>query len=273
MLASLHFNSNMPISPIKLIGFAKRKLAEQRVSSQGTNHEVETILIKNLPFFNCLGSVQKKSFTKKVQVFLNSKQFIGMNEFQVNFTHKTIIAALAVRIIFKLGLKYFDHIIKIYLYESEFFSNDNQKLDGITQSNGVIGLSWKAVEEGISSPADGKNVVFHEFAHALDLYDDKFDGIPRIFESSVIRPLISGIIEQHYKFLSEWKEWHRFTYKFEVKDISEFFAKSTELFFENPQLLKRQDQKLYKIMLTIYKYEPIPIRISSNQHSYFLNLC
>lgn len=246
------------------MGFTKRKLAEQKVTLQGTNHEVEAILTKNLPFFNCLSSVQKKVFAKKVQVFLNSKRFIGMNEFQINLTQKTIIAALAVRIIFKLGLKYYDHIIKIYLFESEFFGNENEKLDGITQSNGIIGLAWKAVEKGISIPTDGKNVVFHEFAHALDLFDDRFDGIPRIFKSSVIKPLISGIIKEQDKFLGEWKEWHRFTYNFEVKDIAEFFAKSTELYFENPQLLKKHDQKLYKIMQTIYKYEPIPIRISSN---------
>jgi Mlc titration factor MtfA (ptsG expression regulator) len=251
----------MSLSAIKLIGFTKRVLAERMVSSSASNHKVEAILVKNLPFFNCLNSVQKKAFIRKVQVFLNSKRFIGMNEFQVNLTHKIIIAALAVRIIFKLGLKYYDHIIRIYLFESEFFIKEFDKFDGITASNGVIGLSWKAVEEGVSNPADGKNVVLHEFAHALDLYDEKFDGIPGIFKSKVIKPLLSGIIQEHDKFLSEWKEWHRFTYKFEVKDISEFFAKSTVLFFENPQLLKEHDQKLYKIMLTIYRYEPLPVRL------------
>jgi MtfA peptidase len=254
----------MSLSAIKLIGFSKRKLAEQKASLLGTNHEIEAILMKNLPFFNCLGPVQKNIFTKKVQVFLNSKRFIGMNHFQINLTQKIIIAALAVRIIFKLGLKYYDHIIKIYLYESEFYRNDHEKLDGITQSNGIIGLAWQAVEYGISNPADGKNVVLHEFAHALDLYDDNFDGIPRIFNSSVIKPLISGIIEQQDKFLGEWKEWHRFTYNFEVKDIAEFFAKSTELYFENPQLLRNHDRKLYSIMKTIYGYEPMPIRITNN---------
>jgi Mlc titration factor MtfA (ptsG expression regulator) len=254
----------MSLSAIKLIGFAKRKLAEQKVSLNGTDHEVEGILAKNLPFFNCLTSFQKKVFVKKVQVFLNSKRFIGMNEFQINLTQKTIIAALAVRIIFKLGLKYYDHIIKIYLFESEFNSYGNERLDGITHSDGIIGLAWKAVEEGISNQADGKNVVLHEFAHALDLFDDNFDGIPRIFKPGVIKPLISGIINQHNKFLSEWKEWHRFTYKYEVKDIAEYFAKTTELYFENPQILKRHDQRLYKIMQTIYRYEPIPIRISGN---------
>ena len=79
----------------------------------------------------------------------------------------------------------------------------------------------------------------------------------------VIKPLISGIINEHDRFFNEWKEWHRFTYKFEVNDIAEFFAKLTELYFENPVILKKHDKNLYNILLNIYKYEPEPIRLTS----------
>lgn len=175
------------------------------------------------------------------------------------------VAALAVRLVFKLGLRYYDHILRICLFESEFFSTNNTKLDGITQSNGIIGFAWNAVEEGISNQSDGKNVAFHEFSHALDLYDNKFDGIPRIFKPCVIKPLISGIIQEQDNFLSEWKEWHRFTYKFEVRDVAEFFSKVTELYFENPQVLKMNDLKLYDTLRTIYRYEPTPIRFTNNK--------
>jgi hypothetical protein len=253
----------MQFSAIKLIGFTRRKFAEEKISLNGINYDVEGILHENFPFYSCLSSVHKKEFTQKVLVFLNSKKFIGMNGFRINLTHKTIVASLAVRIVFRLGLKFYDHIINICLFETEFPGSNNTKLEGITQSNGIIALAWNAIEEGIKNSADGRNVVFHEFAHALDLYDFNFDGIPGIFKPCVIKPLISGIINEHEKFLDEWKEWHRFTYKFEVKDIAEFFAKLTELYFENPVLLKKHDHNLYQILLNIYKYEPDPIRLLS----------
>ena len=154
----------MQFSAIKLIGFTRRKFAEENISLNGINSEVEAILLTNFPFYSCLDPGQKKEFLHKVLVFIHSKRFIGMNGFRINLTHKTIIAGLAVRIALKLGLKYFDHIIRIYLFETEFLNKNNTKLDGITQSNGIIALAWNAVEEGIANSSDGKNVVFHEFA-------------------------------------------------------------------------------------------------------------
>jgi len=35
-----------------------------------------------------------------------------------------------------------------------------------------------AVKHGAADPADGKNVVLHEFAHQLDFENDAVDGVP-----------------------------------------------------------------------------------------------
>jgi Mlc titration factor MtfA (ptsG expression regulator) len=110
----------MPLTTRKLHGLAKRKLAELKVSINPESIEVEDILTKNLPFFNGLDQNHKKVFLRKVLVFLNSKNFIAMNNFEINLIHCTIISALAVRLAFILGLKYYDHIINIYLFDSEF---------------------------------------------------------------------------------------------------------------------------------------------------------
>jgi Mlc titration factor MtfA (ptsG expression regulator) len=88
--------------------------------------------------------------------------------------------------------------------------------------------------------------------------------MPRIFKTSVVKPLISGIIQAHDNFLNEWQDWHRFTYNYEIKDLAEFYARLTELYFENPLILKNNDQKLYNILLSIYRYEPTPIRFIKN---------
>jgi Mlc titration factor MtfA (ptsG expression regulator) len=43
---------------------------------------------------------------------------------------------------------------------------------------GSLVLSWGAVKHGAADPADGKNVVLHEFAHQLDFENDAADGVP-----------------------------------------------------------------------------------------------
>jgi MtfA peptidase len=254
---------------LKIKGYIRRKWAESEFLLKSASEEIDSILYNNLPFYSSLNPLQKNEFRRKVIVFLNCKKFIGMNNFRINLYHKVIISALAVRLVLKIGLRYYDHFNTICLFETEFVTNENVKLDGITQSTGIIGISWSSVMEGINNPFDGKNVVFHEFAHALDLYDNNFDGIPRIFGANVIEPLISGILCEHEKFLGEWKEWHRFIYKYEVKDIAEFFAKLTELYFENPDVLKKHNHRLYGILLTIYRYEPTPINNINNSSQVF----
>src|SRR5206468_6007264 len=43
---------------------------------------------------------------------------------------------------------------------------------------GSLVLSWDAVKHDAADPSDGKNVVFHEFAHQLDYENFAADGVP-----------------------------------------------------------------------------------------------
>ena len=43
---------------------------------------------------------------------------------------------------------------------------------------GSLVLAWDAVQAGAADASDGRNVVFHEFAHQLDFEDYSSDGVP-----------------------------------------------------------------------------------------------
>jgi hypothetical protein len=250
----------------KLQGYWRRKLAEGAYELNLINLDCEDIIKDYYPAYSQFRHSQKKEFKRKSIIFLKCKKFIGMNGFQITNFHRIIVTTLAVKLVFKLGLRYYDHINEIYLFETEFETSENQNsLIGLTDSTGIISLSWSAINEEIQNPIDGKNVVLHEFAHALDLYDGNFDGLPRIFSSQVLKPLIGGILKEHEDVFSHWEEWHRMIYKYKVKDIAEFFATITEIYFENPRLFKENNENLFNILKTIYKYEPAPNEPAAEQ--------
>jgi len=225
--------------------------------STAYNAEIHDLLEKHLDFYKHLQPAQKLEFNKKVFILVKSKSFIGMNGFEISDFHKIIISALATRLIFKLGLKYFDHIHRIYIFETEFDPGEfQQPVKGITDFSGTIGLSWQAVKEGIEAGSDGNCVVIHEFAHALDLYDGNFDGLPLLFEPGMMQPFIDRIYKAHEKICNRLDNWLGIVQKNRIEDISEFFAVLTEIFFEKPELLEKNNKSLYNLMKKIYRYEP-----------------
>jgi MtfA peptidase len=241
----------------KLTGFITRRLVVTTHPFGFFDPEIPDILEKHFDFYNHLLTSQKLEFNRKVFILIKCKNFIGMKGFEINKYHKIIIAALATRLILKLGLKYFDHIHRIYIFESEFNTVEYQQpVNGITGFTGSIGLSWHAVKEGIESGSDGNSIIIHEFAHALDLYDGNFDGLPLLFKPGIMQPFIDQIYKEHEKICNRIENWLGIVQRYKIEDISEFFAVLTEIYFEKPELLMKKNKSLYDLLKKIYRYEP-----------------
>lgn len=252
---------NLDILKNKLKGFLNRKLMVTDHPYGICDPEIPYILNKHFAFYNHLRPSYKLEFNEKVFILINSKRFTGMKGFEINKFHKIIIAALATRLVFKLGLKYLDHIHGIYIFETEFDSAEfQQPVKGIADFSGNIGLSWQAVKEGIEAGSDGNCVVTHEFAHALDLYDGYFDGVPLLFNPGIMQPIADRIYKEHEKISNRLESWLGVVQRYKIEDISEFFAVLTEIYFEKPGLLKKSNKSLYDLMKKIYRYEPTSLQ-------------
>ena len=57
---------------------------------------------------------------------------------------------------------------------------------GQAQLRGPVILVWDAVERTGRHPECGHNVVYHEFAHKLDMLDGSADGTPPCFPSAEV---------------------------------------------------------------------------------------
>ena len=62
---------------------------------------------------------------------------------------------------------------------------------GQANYRGPVLLSWPAVASGARFPQRGHNVVFHEFAHQLDMLDGTVDGTPPLDDPEALRRWIA----------------------------------------------------------------------------------
>jgi Mlc titration factor MtfA (ptsG expression regulator) len=165
---------------------------------------------------------------------------------------------------------YFPQLVSILVYPTEYTAHATEHIGGgiweegehdrlgeTAQNLGAVVLAWDSVVRGAHDPADGTNVVLHEFAHQLDFEDRVTDGTP---------PLATR---------EEYEEWTRvMTAEFEAlrraddrgaptlldkygaTNPAEFFAVVTEAFFELPRALRTKHPALYAALQRFYNQDP-----------------
>jgi hypothetical protein len=118
-------------------------------------------------------------------------------------------------------------------------------------------LSWGAVKHGAADPADGKNVVLHEFAHQLDYENGAADGVPglatreeQLAWSEVMRSEFASLRSADETGIPTLLDTYGAT------DPVEFFAVSVEAFFEQPRALRARHPQLYAALQKYFQQDP-----------------
>ena len=131
---------------------------------------------------------------------------------------------------------------------------------GESWGNGIIVISWDAVSEGARDPADGHNVVLHEFAHELAYeYDLTPAGIDRAWKPRVANPdAWSSTLQRAYERLDAKVDANAPSVMsaYGATDLAEFFAVATEVFFERAEGLAHEDPELYDLLSSFYRQKP-----------------
>ena len=136
--------------------------------------------------------------------------------------------------------------------------DERRVLSGESWQQGQVILSWDDVLAGAADPADGRNVVIHEFAHQLDQESGRANGAPWL-----------GSRERHARWalvlgaefaalrqrLAEGESGLMDPYA--ATDPAEFFAYLSELFFEQPAALAAAHPALYGELRRYYRSDPL----------------
>jgi hypothetical protein len=123
---------------------------------------------------------------------------------------------------------------------------------------GSLVLSWGAVKHGAADPADGKNVVLHEFAHQLDYENHAADGVPGLATREQ-QLAWSEVMRSEFESLRAADETGIPTLldTYGATDPVEFFAVSVEAFFEQPRALRARHPNLYAELQKYFQQDPV----------------
>ncbi len=128
---------------------------------------------------------------------------------------------------------------------------------GEAHGHGPVILTWDAVRRGGIHPEHGHNVVYHEFAHKLDMADGHSDGTPPL-SSRAEYARWNRVCTREYEALRARIERGEPTFldPYAGNNPSEFFAVATEHFFDQPQALREGHTELYGVLRDFYRQDP-----------------
>lgn len=204
-----------------------------------------------------------------LRIFLAEKNWEGCGGLTVTDEIKVTISAQACVLLLGMEHDYFSHVRSILVYPSVYrvreesigpagvVSQGHSQRVGEAWYGGPVVLAWDEVLTDGRHHADGRNVVFHEFAHQLDFQDGLTDGTPPLERRDQY--------QRWYEVMSdEYETLQRNTNKGEAvlldeygtTNPAEFFSVATECFFEQPSKMRQHHPRLYQVLRDYYRQDP-----------------
>jgi Mlc titration factor MtfA (ptsG expression regulator) len=181
------------------------------------------------------------------------------------------IAAQACLLLLHRETDYFPRLLTILVYPSTYMAEEKRHVEGPVWEEGrmprlgetgrrlgAMVLAWDAVKSGAADPSDGKNVVFHEFAHQLDYENSADDGTPALATREqqlswheVMRTEFASLRAADETGIPTLLDTYGAT------NPAEFFAVATEAFFERPRMLRANHPRLYAELQSYFQQDPV----------------
>ncbi len=226
--------------------------------------EYKPYLIKYFRFYNALEAKKKILFEKRVQKFIDMKEFIprgGIKEITTEM--KIMVAASAIQLTFGYPTVYFRHFWRILIYPGNYYSSITHKYHkGEVNVRGIIVLSWKSFMEGFMDPDDGQNLGFHEMAHALRLINIVQNKEYDFYDREMMDKFEEEAHNETIKILNA-PVGTSFFREYSVTNTDEFFSVAVENFFERPEEFRKYNNKLYSLLASILKTDPAELYSAS----------
>ncbi|MFN2540757.1 MAG: zinc-dependent peptidase [Chthoniobacterales bacterium] len=228
------------------------------------------IIKRNVLFLRRLSSRDQAELLGHIQVFLTEKRFEGCGGLEVTDEIAVTIAAQACLLLLHRQSEYFPHLLTMLVYPSTYMVEEQRHLEGpiweegktarlgeTGRKLGTIVLAWDAAKSGAADPADGKNVVLHEFAHQLDYENGAEDGAP-LLPAREQQLSWQRVMRMEFASLRAADETGIPTLldTYGATNPAEFFAVSVEAFFERPRALRARHPNLYVELERYFRQDP-----------------
>lgn len=219
----------------------------------------EDYLINNVPVYLRLPVEMREQLRKDTQVLCATKNFEGCGGLEITDEIRVTISAQAALLTLKASprLKYYPKLVSILVYPGSYSTREGDHRLGESWESGSVVLAWDYAQHGAQVMRDGHNVVLHEFAHQLDQASGTSDGAPPL-QTREQYGTWAHVLGEAYEHLLTDIDHHRRTLidPYGATNPAEFFAVSTELFFEKPKAMQKKHPELYQALQGFYLLDP-----------------
>jgi Mlc titration factor MtfA (ptsG expression regulator) len=263
------FAAVLLVAAVVLVGLVGpplwRRRRRHRAFGQALPGPMRAAIARNVPVTRALPAGLHRRLDGLVISFLHEKAFVGCNGLDVTDEMRATIAAQACLLLLGRPGSLYDDLLSILVYPGAFWVEDEvhdedglvtqrrRELSGEAWDSQRIILSWEDIAGTARQPADGYNVVLHEFAHYLDA---EGLGLPRGATHS-LRSWHEALVAE-YDALCDMVDRGEPTYldPYGAEDEAEFFAVVTEEFLECAADLREAHPALYALMREFYGIDP-----------------
>lgn len=248
----------------------RKRLRRERLQTAPFPPEWREIITRNLPISSRLPTDDQEELLGHVQVFLNEKRFEGCAGLELTDEIRVTIAAQACLLLLHRDTDYYPELTSILVYPSNYIVEEDRYVGGeiweqgpdhrlghTARHLGSLVLAWDEVKHGAADPADGHNLVVHEFAHQLDFEDAATDGAPTLTTRAEYLTW-ARVMQREFDALRAAEEAGAESVldTYGAANPPEFFAVATEAFFERPRALRAKNRQLYDQLAAFFRQDP-----------------
>jgi Mlc titration factor MtfA (ptsG expression regulator) len=251
----------LPAEPLTMI----KKILEYFFAEQKSPPSIKwqpawsDFLMDQVAFYRVLSTEDRKLFEQRMLLFLLTTT-VEATAFEVADEDRLLVAASAVIPVWGFPKWHYFNLKTVFLMPNAF--NDRFECEtpdslitgmvGTGPMTGKMVLSRPALRLGFKNSRDKRNVGIHEFVHLIDMADGECDGYPeRLKEYAYAIPWFELMGKKTQEInhgkgnIREYAAWNR----------AEFFAVSSEYFFERAGMLKSKHPELYTALADIYQQD------------------
>jgi MtfA peptidase len=229
------------------------------------------VIARNVGHWGLLDEGERAQLRDLTQVFVAEKTWEGCGGLEMTDEVRVTVAAEACLLLLGRDHDLYDDVESILVYPSTviaaerpagMFERGNALVEesiallGQAQKGGPVILVWDAVKRGARDPSDGHNVVFHEFAHKIDMLGGEVDGTPPLPDVAARRAWAEVCSEAFLALKQGDPEVLRVIDPYGARNEAEFFAVATESFFERPTAMLDALPSLYALLAGFYRQDP-----------------
>lgn len=245
-----------------------RERRRKKIRSKAFPKKWKIYISKNVAHFHRLSKDDQAKLIQLTQVFIAEKNWEGCGGLELTDEIKVTIAAQACLMILKIPHNYYENVDSILVYPSTVMSPERElgvfeiaqeprgkatPIIGEAHLGGPIILSWDSVKWMSLDPDSEQNVVYHEFAHQLDMLDGVADGTPEFRDPSKKKQWVEICAKEFLELRKKADQGiHTFLDPYGATNEAEFFSVITEHFFNHPNELKKFHPSLYQVLSDFY---------------------